>query len=173
MESLTIKDLKHGKAFASDMLRENFNNYNDTDIIINFAYTDYGGTFFDNVCIEYFVQNYPNNIVQENTSWNGKNAILFGNNLVQNFIEQFENYPLGFEVLEDFYYEKESELLESDFIEFIKNNFSTDEYSYNEIDLLNFIIDNCSYNLTSNSVDYNENGLIEYIIQHYKRLNKI
>lgn len=33
---------------------------------LNFAYTDYGGSFLDE------------NIVHEKTSWNGENAFIFG-----------------------------------------------------------------------------------------------
>lgn len=44
---------------------------NNSDIYLNFAYTDYGGLFLDKVIIYY-----PENIVHEETSWNGENAFI-------------------------------------------------------------------------------------------------
>lgn len=35
-----------------------------SDIYLNFAYTDYGGSFLDKVIIFYFKEYYPENIVQ-------------------------------------------------------------------------------------------------------------
>lgn len=49
-----------------------------SDIYLNFAYTDYGGSFLDKVIISYFKEYYPENIVHEKTSWNGENAFIFG-----------------------------------------------------------------------------------------------
>ena len=49
-----------------------------SDIYLNFAYTDYGGSFLDKVIISYFKEYYPGNIVHEKTSWNGENAFIFG-----------------------------------------------------------------------------------------------
>lgn len=45
---------------------------------VNFAYTDYGGSFLDKVIISYFKEYYQENIVHEKTSWNGENAFIFG-----------------------------------------------------------------------------------------------
>lgn len=45
-----------------------------SDIYLNFAYTDYGGSFL----ISYFKEYYQENIVHEKTSWNGENAFIFG-----------------------------------------------------------------------------------------------
>lgn len=50
-----------------------------SDIYLNFAYTDYGGSFLDKVVISYFKKYYPENIVYERTSWNGENAFILGN----------------------------------------------------------------------------------------------
>lgn len=49
-----------------------------SDIYLNFAYTDYGGSFLDKVIISYFKEYYPENIVHEKTSYNGENAFIFG-----------------------------------------------------------------------------------------------
>lgn len=47
-----------------------------SDIYLNFAYTDYGGSFLDKVIISYFKEYYPENIVHEKTSHNGENAFI-------------------------------------------------------------------------------------------------
>lgn len=49
-----------------------------SDIYLNFAYTDYGGSFLDKVIMSYFKEYYPENIVHEKTSYNGENAFIFG-----------------------------------------------------------------------------------------------
>lgn len=49
-----------------------------SNIYLNFAYTDYGGSFLDKVVISYFKKYYPENIVYERTSWNGENAFILG-----------------------------------------------------------------------------------------------
>lgn len=51
---------------------------NNSDIYLNFAYTDYSGSFLDKVIISYFKEYYPENIVHEEASWNGENAFIFG-----------------------------------------------------------------------------------------------
>jgi hypothetical protein len=44
--------------FASDELIDSLKSkMKEGDFIINFAFTDYGGTFFDKVMIQYFTEN--------------------------------------------------------------------------------------------------------------------
>lgn len=50
-----------------------------SDIYLNFAYSNYGGSFLDKVIISYLKEYYPENIVHERTSWNGENAFILGN----------------------------------------------------------------------------------------------
>lgn len=91
----------------------------ETSFWYNFAYTDYGGTFWDKVCIAYFKQNFPDNFVFENCGWNGENGILFNTpedtNLVEDFREATENYLLGYGNLEELYTEMEWEQTKGDF----------------------------------------------------------
>lgn len=91
--------------FASDsLLKEAKNKHADT--YVNFAYTTYGGSFVDNVYIQYFKEKYPENIISEITSYNGENAFVFGD-IVECLIENTRNYVLGFEEIEDYYFEQE------------------------------------------------------------------
>lgn len=91
--------------FASDSLLEEAKGKN-SDLYVNFAYNSYGGYFYDNVVIQYMKEHHAENIVLENTSWNGCNAFLFGD-VASEFLEESRNDVLGFEDLEDFYFTKE------------------------------------------------------------------
>lgn len=102
MKELSKTAIKNGDGFASSNLREDLLKI-ESDIFINFSYTDYGGDFFDRVCCKYFSENYPKNFISKSTSWFGENGYLFGD-VAKQFLEDSENYLLGFEDLEDFYY---------------------------------------------------------------------
>jgi antirestriction protein len=128
-ESARVDILK--EEFASedliDELKEKLNLKSDdlkNQDVIAFAYTNYGGTTIDKYAIEYFLENYPRNIVVEETSYNGKNAFVFGKP-AKEWMEQSDDYILGFNDFESFYYEKENE----DFMEGI-NFFITDLQRY-------------------------------------------
>lgn len=88
--------------------------------VLSFSYTDYGGDFFDKVGIEYFIENYPDNIVWEHTCYSGKNGIIFGD-VVKEFKERTENYLLGFDDIESFYYEMTNEVEHENFTRFIED----------------------------------------------------
>lgn len=106
MTTVNLKDRSTYYA-SSDLLEQLNAKIKEGDLIVNFAFTDYGGSFFDKVFIEYFLKFHPENIVSENTNWYGKNAFIFGE-IVKEFIEESENYPLGFESTEEFFYEMEN-----------------------------------------------------------------
>ena len=103
---LTICDLNNTDTFiaSSELVAEakakNAKQY------ANIAYTDYGGTFFDKVLISFIEKYHPNNIASENTAWNGKNAFIFGDILPQ-LIEDTNGYLLGFENIEEYFFEME------------------------------------------------------------------
>jgi hypothetical protein len=92
------KELKSKLNTTSDDLRE----YD----VINFGYSDYGGDFFDKVAIAYFRENYPDNIIVENTAYSGEIAVVFGEP-AKEYMEQTESYPFGFEDIETAFYEAE------------------------------------------------------------------
>lgn len=97
--------LNRSTFYASDSLLEMAKEKN-AEVYVNLAYTSYGGEYIDNVIIQYMENNYPDNIISERTSWNGRNAFLFGD-VASNFLEESKNYILGFEDLEDFYFVNE------------------------------------------------------------------
>lgn len=69
----------HGKGLciASDFL------WNDAKerggIAVNIAYTNYGGTFMEKTLMKYISERFPEDIIMEDTSWDGMNAFVFGN----------------------------------------------------------------------------------------------
>ena len=122
MESFTLKEFEAGKGFwydREDLIKElKAQGLKDTDIIVNFAYTDYGGHFIDNVFIQYFEENKSITFAVQETVYYGKNAILWGKE-AQEVKAQSENYPLGYENIEDFYYQKENEAIDKGIIDFL------------------------------------------------------
>ena len=122
MESLTLKSFEAGKGFwydREDLVKElREEGLTDDSIIINFAYTDYGGDFLDNVFIKYFEEEKTKTFAVQNTVYYGKNAILWGK-LADEVKADSQNYPLGFRSIEDFYFQKEAEAIDKGIIDFL------------------------------------------------------
>jgi len=157
-------------AFASDELKSELqeklgissNDLGD-NVVISFAYTDYGGDFLDKVAIRYFQENYPENTLVENTSYFGQNAYVFGEP-AKEWIETTEDYPLGFEDFESYYYEKEYEQQLEDFDYFL-DEISRD-YSFNKNAVLNWLLENRSgyYNITTQGLDFSSSDLTDELV---------
>ena len=97
------------KGYASNSLREELVQRAESASafpVVNLAYTDYGGDFFDIVVMDYFLERHPENIVAEPTSYSGRNAFLFGE-VAGRFAEETEKYLLGFDDLEEYCAERE------------------------------------------------------------------
>lgn len=166
-ESARVEFLK--EEFASedliDRLKEKLKLKSDdlkNQDVIAFAYTNYGGSIIDKYAIEYFLENYPKNIVVEDTSYSGKNAFVFGKP-AKDWMEQTEDYILGYEDFESFYYEKENE----DFMEGI-NFFIQDlkrNYIFNEEEVRDSLEEKFSgyFNVETSGLDYMEETMIDYL----------
>jgi antirestriction protein len=142
-------------------LKTQKNNVEDKDVIA-FAYTDYGGDILDKYAIEYFLENHPNNIVVESTSYSGKNAFVFGKP-AKEWMEETQDYPLGFEDFESFYYDKENEDFEEGinfFIEDLKR-----DYSFDEDEVRDSLLEQFSgyFNVSTSGLDYSEDTMINYL----------
>jgi len=142
--------------YGSDSLLEDAKSKN-SECYVNVAFTDYGGSFFDKVLIEYFENNFSKNIVSELTSWGGKNAFIFGDLAIE-LITETNNYLLGFRDLEDFYSQKEIDEYENAANEFIKYNSKYLEYKDAIIDYFY----ECA-RMETFGVDYCESDLKEYL----------
>jgi hypothetical protein len=93
-----------------------------SDIYLNFAYTDYGGSFLDKVIISYFKENYPENIVHEKTSWSGENAFIFGEPAKELYDFIKTGYILGFDCLEQYYTEMQYNMITEEAQRYINDN---------------------------------------------------
>lgn len=129
-----------------------------SDIYLNFAYTDYGGSFLEKVIISYFKEYYPENIVHEKTSWNGENAFIFGEPAKELYNLMKVYNVLGFDDLEDYYTEMEYNMITEEAQQYIDDNGISN-------DLLDIVYEWIGENsrLEPNFVDYSEIDLNEYL----------
>jgi len=131
--------------------------------VIHFGYTDYGGTFGDRVAIAYFKKHHPKNILWENSGYNGENAFVFGK-VADEYLEETAKYPLGYEDIEDFYYEMQNKQEEKDYKDFVKDLKRTYKVSPNT---LSWLMENKSgyYNLEPNMLDFSSEDLTNELVE--------
>jgi hypothetical protein len=136
----------------------------DDDQVLNFAFTDYGGDFFDKVAIEFFLENYPDNIVVEHTMYSGKNAIVFGEP-AREFAEASERYILGFDNIEDYYYQMQYEQERKDFERFLDDMEKYNNYKVSK-EALDWLLENKSgyYSMLTTGLDFSESDLEEELV---------
>jgi len=164
MEKINIAELN--KSFGSDELKEELKNHvKENDFVICFAYTDYGGDFFDKIAIEYFKKYYKDNIIIEKTRYNGKNAFLFGE-VAQEFWKETENYLLGFDELEEFYYQKVNEQELEDFEYFIENELK-EKYLFESEKVLDYLLTEKAgyYSITPQGLDFGWETLTNELLE--------
>ena len=148
---------KRSTYVASESLVQEAKNKH-SDIYLNFAYTDYGGSFLDKVIISYFKEYYPENIVHERTSWNGENAFIFGEPAKELYDFIKNGYILGFDCLEQYYTEMEYNMITEEAQQYINDNGLGNELH----DIVwGWLIDNSR--VEPNFVDYSEVELNEYL----------
>lgn len=146
----------HDNGYASDSLRAELEGHAaDASAfpVVNLAYTDYGGDFFDKVAIAYFIEKHPANILVEKTCYFGQNALVFGE-IAATFAEETEKYPLGFEGLEDYYYAAESAEYDKAFASFMDEELRV--YTFDKDAVLEWLDENKRGNcdITTQGVDY-------------------
>jgi len=162
MNTVTHEDaLNHLKVYASDSLMEELTEKNASKgPVVNVAYTDYGGDFFDKVLIAYFLAKHPENIITEPTSYYGKNAFIFGD-LVPAFVEETERYPLGFEDLEEFFCQMEDEEYTTAIDSILKDDLN--KYTFDPEAVREWFDENFRgwHNITTQGVDYCSSELFD------------
>lgn len=133
-----------------------------SDIYLNFAYTDYGGSFLDKVIISYFKEYYQENIVHEKTSWNGENAFIFGEPAKELYELIIAGNILDFYYLGQYYTEMEYGMITAEAQQYINDNGLDNE-------LYDIVCDWLSENSypEPNYLDYSENDL-NYFLQKLK-----
>lgn len=94
---------------------------NESDQYINLAYTDYVGTLLDKLLITYLTS-INACILVESVSWNGKNAIVFGETAkeLKKYIDK--GNVLDYIDFQNYYYIKENEQREIEADEYIEEN---------------------------------------------------
>lgn len=160
MDFINVNPEDRRQCYATESLALEAKEKN-SDFYLNFAYTDYGGDFFDKVAIAYFKEKHPESIVYESTSFNGENAFIFGN-IAKEFTEESSRYLLGFEDMEDFYYSMEAEIVAvsaADFYAWNEEMFIADKEEV--ISYITQYLEGCR--IEPNYVDYNEDSLKEYL----------
>ena len=167
-----VTDLKNAYA-SDDMLEELKSKMKEGEPIVAFAYTDYGGDFFDKVAIEYFIENYPNNIVYEHSAYNGKNGIVFGKPAME-FLDATDKYLLGFDDIETYYYDMQyKEEIESFkyFLKYISSDYRVSKKA------LDWLLENRSgyYSMMTTGLDFSyedlTNDLLEEGLITKKKMN--
>lgn len=132
--------------------------YKHSDIYLNFAYTDYGGSFLDKVIISYFKEYYPENIVHEITSWNGENAFIFGEPAKELYELIITGNILDFDYLGQYYTEMKYNIITDTAQQYIKDN-GLDNELYDIV--CEWLIE--SSHIEPNFLDYSETDLNEYL----------
>ena len=97
--------------YASEQLVNELTALNPNEVVINLAYTDYGGTIIDKLLISYLLEEGSKDIIVEQTSWNGQNAFVYGKTAQEIFDCITNGYVLGFDNLEEYYCNKENEAI--------------------------------------------------------------
>ena len=140
MEFLKYSELKtNKKIYASHELRNEVPELQPDDILINCAYTDYGGTFDDRVACQYFLEKYAENCVSEQTSYFGQNLIAWGDR-VTHF---FDNVGMDFVQDYDFeeYYRIKEDQAEIESFGFFLDQIGTD-YTFDKYETMQWLLDN-------------------------------
>lgn len=87
-------------------------------------YSDYGGSIMGKMLIEYFKRDYPENIIHDKLSYNGEEAVIFGD-VVEELRECYERgYLAGFDGLEEFMIEFEDNMIAEECDRIITERFA-------------------------------------------------
>jgi hypothetical protein len=165
MKTYTKQEVKNGAGFSSQDLRDQIlDAMKEDEIVINFAYTDYGGDFFDKIVCEYFQD--KEDFLVEDTSYYGQNGWLLGKT-AKTFNEVSQYYLLGYEDIEDFYYNRQYEEETKGFQMFLEDLEKYDSYKIQDT-ALDFLLENRSgyYNVLTTGVDFSSSELEEYLIEN-------
>jgi hypothetical protein len=164
LQKFTKEDFYHNVIATYELRDKADERMKKGDSVIGFAYTDYGGDFFDKVCIEYFAENHPENFVWEHAGWNGKNGILFGD-IVDRFIEDTKDYLLGFDDIESKFYQLENDTESEAFTYFLAE--LQNDYEFDGEKCYNWLMENKSgyYTVMASGLDYDHDELLNCLIE--------
>lgn len=130
-------------------------------------YSDYGGTFLGKMLVTYFEKEYPENIISDNLSYNGKEAVIFGD-VVEELREwDKKGYMAGFDGLEDFILAYEDKMVAEECDRIINEKFSDrseDERSGIYMALDEYFHETARFETFG--LDYSESDLENYIKEY-------
>lgn len=135
--------------------------------VLYIHYSDYGGSFIGKMIIEYFEEAYPQNIISSNLSYNGKEAVIFGD-VVEELREwDKRRYIAGFDCLEEFICEYQDNMVAEECDRIIKEWFSDrseDERRGVYVGLSDYFHENAGF--CTFGLDYSERDLENYIKEY-------
>lgn len=127
-------------------------------------YSDYGGSFLGKMLVAYFEKEYPENIISDNLSYNGKEAVIFGE-VVEELKEcDKKGYMAGFDGLEEFIIEYQDNMVAEETDRIIAERFadcSEDEKSGIYMALSEYFHETARFDTFG--LDYSESDLEKYI----------
>lgn len=130
-------------------------------------YSDYGGSFLGKMIIAYFEETYPDNIVTSNLSYNGKEAVIFGD-VVEELREcDKRKYIAGFDGLEEYILEYMDNMIAEECNRIIKERFS--DCSEGERHGIYMGLSDCLHAVArfdTFGLDYSERDLEKYIKEY-------
>lgn len=130
-------------------------------------YSDYGGSFISKVLIAYFEESYPDNIVTSNLSYNGKEAVIFGDVVEELREYDKRGYIAGFEGLEEFILEYMDNMIAEECDRIIEERFSDrseDERKGIYMGLSDYFHEVARFETFG--IDYSESDLEKYIKEY-------
>ena len=130
-------------------------------------YTDYGGSFLGKMIIAYFEESYPQNIISSNLSYNGKEAVIFGDVVEELSEYDKRGYIAGFDGLEEFILEYMDKMIAEECDTIIEERFSDrseDERNGIYMGLSDYFHERAGF--TTCRIDYSETDLEEYIKEY-------
>lgn len=127
-------------------------------------YSDYGGTFLGKMLIAYFEDAYPQNIISSDLSYNGKEAVIFGDVVEELKKCEKRKYMAGFDGLEEFIIEYQDNMIAEEADRIIAERFadcSEDEKSGIYMALSEYFHETARFDTFG--LDYSESDLEKYI----------
>lgn len=140
--------------YASEQLVNELTALNTDGVVINLAYTDYGGSILDKLLISYLLEEGSKDIIVEQTPWNGQNAFVFGETAEELEACITPGYVFDFDNLTEYFFDKKNEAINE-----VINRLQIDEYK-REL-AYEYLSENSS--LETFGLDFCESKLFDFI----------
>lgn len=135
--------------------------------VLYIHYSDYGGSFLGKMIIAYFEEAYPQNIMTSNLSYNGKEAVIFGDVVEELRKWAKSKYIAGFDGLEEFICEYQDNMIAEECDTILKEWFSDrseEERNGIYMGLSDYFHENAGF--ATFGIDYSERDLEDHIKEY-------